>query len=127
MKYSVQTLYFTVFIVMNIHKITYIFKIYFYFIVDDNQEDIDGNIIDVKFISFSSHRPFGKEHEIGADEIIRIPLDTNGQRRDELYRRDQKPINYPVKDLFPKDRDEESGSGSGDGMFLTYYSYRYFE
>ena len=86
---------------------------------NSNKEDIGGNIIDVKFASLSSHFPSGNKNYHEIENKLHNSLDINGQRRDLEFRRGEKPINYPVKDLFPKDEEEESGSGSGDGMLLS--------
>ena len=89
---------------------------------NSNKEDIRGNIIDVNLVSFSSHLPPGSKNYNEIENKLHNSLDINGQRRDLVFRRGQKPINYPVKDLFPKDEEEESGSGSGDGMLISIYT-----
>ena len=84
-----------------------------------SEREIDGNIIDIKFISFNARGADKKPEDIHTDSIVEIPLNVLATRRSyvNLYPREKKPIDYPVKDLFPKDRDEESGSGSGDCEF----------
>ena len=81
-------------------------------------DEVDGNILDIKFVSIAARDRKHERNDI-QNRIAQVPLNLIGEKRDGmvLYPRSSKPINYPVKDLFPKDREEESGSGSGNCKF----------